>query len=471
MAIMVLLSSCLNQDSSSSNWVPPGGNLENTLFYPRPSSIRIRELSLELLWNSGFIPLKRKDIVIYRSQFLSTGAASGDMFLGVFGDEISLFRYDGEPVFRRAGPSVGLLADIDRKGSLSVVAATQEGIFLYDIQGNLRRSARAEKDLWEVKICDLDNDGRLELLTSGWELEQAPKGSRAINAGKLRVRCYDALTLEPKWEYRTASKPHLAAIGDINNDGYKEVVLGTYAFDNGTWWADMVDTNRGYALALDRFGKRLWLQTLRAQYASIWPSIADLDGDGDMEVVVACGTWLRNWGGVYILNARDGSIMYKFPNKGNLSYPIIDLGIADLDGDGKKEIVCASLGKNGSFFVLDHRCNPSGMEYKIFPMNLDYDFINCQLEAINDLDGDGKPEIIGTVYIEKNIIHDPRFVYSKLTEPQLLILSSTLTLKTSLPLEEVCSDVIVSDLIQGGANELIVLGSEVSVFGVKEGER
>lgn len=190
-----------------------------------------------------------------------------------------------------------------------------------------------------------------------------------------------------------------------------------------------------------------------------------------MEIVVACGSWLRNWGGVYVLNAKDGSVVYRFPSDSDLDYSITAAGIADLNGDGKQEIICSSVGQHGGFFVLDHQCRPMGTGYNVFSSGMDYDFVVCRLGAINDVDGDGKPEIIGTTFFEKVIAMDPRFTYLRVTEPQLLVLSSTLSLKISIVLNEPPSEVIVSDLIPGGANEIIVLADEVSVYGVREGRK
>lgn len=323
--------------------------------------------------------------------------------------------------------------------------------------------------IWEIKTCDLDNDGKAELLISAHEPELRPKeGFQALYSDNRFVRCYDAETLKPLWEYRTATLSHLAAFADIDNDGYQEIFLGAYSFENGVTWEDMTDKGEGYVIALDHLGRRLWRQTFEAEFANIWPSVADLDGDGKMEIAVACGNWPRNWGRVVILNAEDGSIRHQFPPTGNLNYAITGLGIADLDGDGVLEIVCSSAGKYGGCFLLDHAGNKRALEYRISPASMDFDFVNCQLEALNDLDGDGQVEIIGSAYVEKYIIQDPRFNYSKYTEPQVFVLSLLFKPVAIIPLEDVCNDLIVSDLIRGDANELIVFSNEVAVWGIKE---
>lgn len=461
--------SCQGEDKSVPGWIPPGGNLQNTLYYARPSPVSIHNLELFLQWNSGLISAQHSNIGFVNVQLLSTGSSWGKMLLGVFGTGTFLFQADGRLIFQKELPSSGVFADLEGKGFCSMVVSTSEGIFYYDARGNICKSFSIPYIIWEMKTCDLDNDGKIELLISGKEADLAPReGFEAFVLGKRFVRCYDAKTLKPLWEYRTATLPHLAAFADIDNDGYQEIFLGTYSFENGVTWEDMTDKGHGYVIALNHLGRRLWLQTFEAEFANIWPSVADLDGDGNMEIAVACANWLRDWGRVVILNPGDGSIRYQFPPTGNLNYSITTLGIADLDGNGIAEIVCSSAGKYGTYFLLDNVCNKTGIEYRISPSSMDFDYINCQLEALNDLDGDGKVEIIGSAYVEKYIIQDPRFNYSKCTEPQVFVLSWLFKPIAIIPLEDVCNDVIVSDLIRGDTNELIIFSNEVSVWGIKE---
>lgn len=159
--------------------------------------------------------------------------------------------------------------------------------------------------------------------------------------------------------------------------------------------------------------------------------------------------------------------MYGFPDKGSLDYSITEHGIADLNNDGMKEIVCSSVGKTGSIFILNNQCQPIGKEYRVSPASMNYDFIVCQLYALNDIDGDGKIEIIGSSIVEKNIANDPRFMYSQFSEEQLVILSADCNIKLTAPVGD---EVIISDLTPGGGNEIIILGEEVSVYKLVEGK-
>ncbi|MDV7395309.1 FG-GAP-like repeat-containing protein, partial [Arthrospira platensis SPKY1] len=67
---------------------------------------------------------------------------------------------------------------------------------------------------------------------------------------------------------------------------------------------------------------------------------ADLDGDGKLEIVFGC---YRNDGGIYALNAEDGSLLWSYfphnpPHQGcNDTAPLI----YDVDGDGIPDVIVA----------------------------------------------------------------------------------------------------------------------------------
>lgn len=110
---------------------------------------------------------------------------------------------------------------------------------------------------------------------------------------------------------------------------------------------------------------------------------ADIDGDGKLEIVFGC---YRNDSMIYALNAENGSLLWKFNAKGsgegcNDVAPII----YDVDGDGKMEVIVPSScnpktycfdGKTGAVKWV---CNTRGSDSP---------------PTIADIDGDGKPEIL-----------------------------------------------------------------------------
>jgi uncharacterized repeat protein (TIGR01451 family) len=124
-----------------------------------------------------------------------------------------------------------------------------------------------------------------------------------------------------------------------------------------------------------------WCET--GWYAS--PAVADLNGDGSMEVLAGAYT-------LFILNGEDGSVQDSIDTPGSRIWP--GVVVADLDGDTDWEIVTAQ--GSGYLNVLDHAGNiiwtrqPASNELRGL--------------SVFDLDDDGTLEIIvtGAVYGKVN---------------------------------------------------------------------
>ena len=124
-----------------------------------------------------------------------------------------------------------------------------------------------------------------------------------------------------------------------------------------------------------------WCET--GWYSS--PAVADLDGDGTMEVVGAAYT-------LFVLNGEDGFLQWSVDPPGSRVWP--GVVVTDLSGDGGLEIVVASGG--GNVAVYDHQGNfepgwpqnPASNEFRSL--------------AVDDLDGDGDMEIaVGQARFDK----------------------------------------------------------------------
>lgn len=115
-----------------------------------------------------------------------------------------------------------------------------------------------------------------------------------------------------------------------------------------------------------------WCQT--GWYSSA--AVADLDGDGTMEVIAGLYT-------LYILNGEDGSIQTSYAVSGDRVSP--GVVVADIDNNGDLEIVFTR--REGYLYVLDHSGNLVWSRQQPTTAEL-YSL------AVYDLDGDGTLEIV-----------------------------------------------------------------------------
>lgn len=230
-------------------------------------------------------------------------------------------------------------------------------------------------------IADLDQDGRLEVV---------------IGTRNKRIFALDAATGQIKWfrrvSYGLDSSPSVAWI-----NGYPVIFIGSGESLNG------LGDNSIYAFD-GATGRTLWRQRTKGGLDSS-PSIGDINGDGQLEVVEAT---LAD-ASLYAWNAEEGTLLWRYRieptnqcrhNDDNICIPLdrndyfTQAAICrsystpvfvDLNRDGRLEVVFGS--NNGFLYVLDGN---TGHELFRFQM----DGIVHASPVMADLDGDGRLELV-----------------------------------------------------------------------------
>ncbi|MFH1746067.1 MAG: FG-GAP-like repeat-containing protein [Planctomycetota bacterium] len=182
-------------------------------------------------------------------------------------------------------------------------------------------------------------------------------------------------TIVENWLY-PISAPALSAprIADLDGDGVKDIILSTY-YTGANPYAG------GFVHALDINGNALpgWPKDITPGPFPGSPAVADLDNNGDMEVIV--GNWYR----AFVWN-HDGTDFPGWPQSiGTYNSP----AVADVDNDGDLEIIYTSTSKR--LYVWHH----DGSTLPGWP------YLSAQLigdPAVGDIDGDGDLEIAGATY-------------------------------------------------------------------------
>ena len=252
-----------------------------------------------------------------------------------------------------ATPAVG---DIDGDGQLDIAVATWgQRITVYRHDGSQMFSRLIYDTSWSTPaLADLDGDGRLEVIVGG-DMDPANAATRlspelagggilwAVHSDGSDVAGFPRhLSDQVIW-----SSPSVA---DLNEDGLLDIVVGT---------GENFGPNVGRTLfAVDRNGNALpgWPVAMPGVTMGS-PAIADLDGDGHLDVAQQAGD-----GSITLIN-RAGGVMRTWCDRswGPCTAAPFDGGpsVGDINGDGVQDVVSLVEGH-----LRVHNARTGALEYE-----------------------------------------------------------------------------------------------------------
>lgn len=264
------------------------------------------------------------------------------------------------------GAVAAAVGDIDANGAAELVVLTSSSLLAYRLSdGHLLWSTPASNNV-DLALAQLDADPALEIILGGgvpgrvldaatraidWEYidgfgPRIATGRFAAGGGTQWVAIngwasysvYRAAPWSPLWSGTTSHDIGALAAGDIDSNG-RDVIL----YGDGQWGGlHVIDPNT----RLERF------YISSSGYGSTAATAVDLDGDGRKEIAFTSAGNSPRDPIIVVADSTDGAVKWSYkPADG----AYIASGIADVNGDGREEVVAASPSSqgNGTISIFD----------------------------------------------------------------------------------------------------------------------
>ena len=342
-----------------------------------------------------------------------------------------------DPPGGRVWPGV-VTVDLENDGDMEIITAHGDGyVHAMDHTGRSLWSNRpVTAELRGLSVADIDGDNRYEIIVTG-----------AVGS---RINCWvyeDDGALRPGWPQLGSDSGYAygvfndnAAIGDLDGDGTVEIVV-----PSDVHYICAYSPNGQAVPAHDMYGGKVWgavgiwespatelrgwgscsgarEESLRTNFAHGAAVIGDMDGDGMQEVVAtgnvydcAVGHPPGRYTGVYIFNGDRSRFQ---SGEFDWRQAPIDTGpplsedyneiesaqpnpvLADLDGDGRMEILFSAYDGRVHAFWLD-KTEHGHWPYAVY--NPADGYLQLASEpVVVDLDNDGLAEVVFTTWAQKN---------------------------------------------------------------------
>nr|NQU91685.1 T9SS type A sorting domain-containing protein [Bacteroidota bacterium] len=285
------------------------------------------------------------------------------------------------------------VADLDSDTNLEIIWSTgayntgPDYFFVYDLStlGEDWQSRHYKSDFKAFDVGDVDNDGQLEIVSGcfGEYLQYYDHGFLTV---------FDAETKNIKWRNDTEIFGNQVEdytdikIGDIDNDGKNELLLGVeydYAFTYVYVFDSIYEVERSFEI----HGMSIILDM----------AIVDIDSDGENELMVTSGTNVSgssnpdDWQNyIYIFDGASGEIEWQSELLAGVGSTNSLLNIGNIDSDEAFEIVTMLDKRDENFHTL---IIVDGTSHEIIQDNS----MNYTAVSISDFDNDGKYDILAAV--------------------------------------------------------------------------
>jgi gliding motility-associated-like protein len=292
-------------------------------------------------------------------------------------------------------PYTVAIGDIDNDGKpdLAIANAAENTISIFkniSTTGSITTSSFAPRVNFMtgttprgIFIKDLDGDGKPEIGV-------ANNGSNTISIfqNTSATGVINISSLAPKIDFATGLNPHDIAIHDFDADGKPDLAV-TNNLSNSV--SVLKNTSITGSITTGSFAAKVDFTTGSGpQGIASW----DIDGDGKADLVItnegaSSVSVLRNTASIGTLTVSSFAAKVDFavgPNPTNVA-------IADLDADGKPDLAVTNA-DSGTVSVLQNTSTSGAINASSFSTQVEFFSGGGYGIEIDDLDGDGKPDIV-----------------------------------------------------------------------------
>ena len=251
---------------------------------------------------------------------------------------------------------------------------------------------------YDVALVDVDGDGDLDIACSSWQGNAVAWFENPLvreeDPSQPIPRASDRKFLDSRvWEGKTWIKHMIDAnlpvsrtirVADFDRDGHPDLLATGTAKNLLLWYQHPGADPRGP-----------WRRHVidDAMFQPVHGHPVDMDGDGDMDVVMAAGSPDESRGEV-MWYENDGN-----PAAGPWKRHVIcehlpaasEAFAADLNGDGNLEVIVTRWGPQGGLYLYSYNGDPRGpWQQQVVKEG----WVRACQVIIADLDGDGRPDIL-----------------------------------------------------------------------------
>jgi hypothetical protein len=240
---------------------------------------------------------------------------------------------------------------------------------------------------YDVVIDDIDGDGKNDILVTNSSTNTISAFRNISSPGS-----FDANSLAAGVDFVTPDTPLFISVADIDGDGKKDMVVSSISYNSLI--SVFRNTSTPGDLSVSSFAAGVSFST---NFNPHGIAIEDVDGDGKLDIAVT--NYGENTVSVFKNTSVVGEIM-----ESSLQQKVdfvtgaepFTLSIADIDGDGKKDMIVACPGNN-TLSVLQNVSTQGVLNESSFTEKIDLTTGSFPMYiSLSDMDGDAKKDIVLT---------------------------------------------------------------------------